>query len=134
MSTSEARTAIVVTAIGALETSAWSRPSMAPASQSPSSRSVDLRAEDSLPQYSPTPRTSPQSIQSWKNIQKESPQADKSESQYHPGQKIKHAKWGEGLVLNSVLQDDDEIVDIFFEGVGKKKLIASLADLKIIDS
>ncbi len=35
-------------------------------------------------------------------------------------------------MLNSVLQDDDEIVDIFFEGVGKKKLIASLADLKII--
>jgi len=95
---------------------------------------VDLRAEDSLPQYSSTPRTSPQTIQSWKNIQKESPKADKLEPQYHPGQKIKHAKWGEGLVLNSVLQDDDEIVDIFFEGVGKKKLIASLADLKIIDS
>jgi len=95
---------------------------------------VDLRAEDSLPQYSPTPRTSPQIVQSWKKIQKESPQAVKLESQYHPGQKIKHGKWGEGLVLNSVLQDDDEIVDIFFEGVGKKKLIASLADLKIIDS
>ncbi|RLD02759.1 MAG: hypothetical protein DRI65_14295, partial [Chloroflexota bacterium] len=41
-------------------------------------------------------------------------------------------KWGQGLVLNSILQDDDEIVDIFFEGVGKKKLIASLADLKKI--
>jgi DNA helicase-2/ATP-dependent DNA helicase PcrA len=95
---------------------------------------VDLRAEDSLPQYSPTPRTSPQIVQSWKNIQTKSPQAVKLESQYHPGQKIKHGKWGEGLVLNSVLQDDDEIVDIFFEGVGKKKLIASLADLKIIDS
>jgi DNA helicase-2/ATP-dependent DNA helicase PcrA len=95
---------------------------------------VDLRAEDSLPQYSPTPRTSPQIVQSWKNIQTESPQVVKLESQYHPGQKIKHGKWGEGLVLNSVLQDDDEIVDIFFEGVGKKKLIASLADLKIIDS
>ena len=95
---------------------------------------VDLRAEDNLPQYSPRPRTSPQTIQSWKNIQKESTQVDKLESKYHPGQKIRHAKWGEGLVLNSVLQDDDEIVDIFFEGVGKKKLIASLADLKIIDS
>ncbi|MCJ7715941.1 MAG: UvrD-helicase domain-containing protein [Anaerolineales bacterium] len=94
----------------------------------------DLRAEDNLPQYSPTPRKSPQIVQSWKHIQKESPRADKLEPQYHPGQKIKHAKWGEGLVLNSVLQDDDEIVDIFFEGVGKKKLIASLADLKIIGS
>jgi len=92
----------------------------------------ELRAEDGLPQYSPPPRKSTQVVKSWKNIQRESPDTEKMESQYHPGQKIKHGKWGEGLVLNSVLQDDDEIVDIFFEGVGKKKLIASLADLKII--
>jgi DNA helicase-2/ATP-dependent DNA helicase PcrA len=92
----------------------------------------ELRAEDGLPQYSPPPRKSTQVVKSWKNIRRESPDTEKLESQYHPGQKIKHSKWGEGLVLNSVLQDDDEIVDIFFEGVGKKKLIASLADLKII--
>jgi DNA helicase-2/ATP-dependent DNA helicase PcrA len=94
---------------------------------------LELRADDSLPQYSPAPQKSAQVVQSWKNVQGESPGTEKLESQYHPGQKIKHGKWGEGLVLNSVLQDDDEIVDIFFEGVGKKKLIASLADLKIID-
>ncbi len=93
----------------------------------------ELRADDGLPQYLPPPRKSTQAVQSWKNIQRESPDTEKLESQYHPGQKIKHGKWGEGLVLNSILQDDDEIVDIFFEGVGKKKLIASLANLKIID-
>jgi DNA helicase-2/ATP-dependent DNA helicase PcrA len=92
----------------------------------------ELREEDGLSKYSPPPRKSTQVVKSWKNIQRESPDTEKLESQYHPGQKIKHGKWGEGLVLNSVLQDDDEIVDIFFEGVGKKKLIASLADLKII--
>jgi DNA helicase-2/ATP-dependent DNA helicase PcrA len=94
---------------------------------------VELRADDGLAQYSPPLQKRTQVVQSWKNIQGESPDTKKLESQYHPGQKIKHGKWGEGLVLNSVLQDDDEIVDIFFEGVGKKKLIASLADLKIID-
>ena len=94
---------------------------------------LELRADDGLPYYSPTPRKSAQAVQSWKKIRRESPDTEKLEIQYHPGQKIKHGKWGEGLVLNSVLQDDDEIVDIFFEGVGKKKLIASLADLKIID-
>ncbi len=94
----------------------------------------ELRAEDGLPQYSPAPRKNTQVVKTWKNIQRESPDTEKLESQYHPGQKIKHGKWGEGLVLNSVLQDDDEIVGVFFEGVGKKKLIASLADLKIIGS
>ena len=94
---------------------------------------LELRADNGLPYYSPAPRKSAQAVQSWKKIRRESPDTEKLEIQYHPGQKIKHGKWGEGLVLNSVLQDDDEIVDIFFEGVGKKKLIASLADLKIID-
>jgi DNA helicase-2/ATP-dependent DNA helicase PcrA len=94
---------------------------------------LELRADDDLPQYSPAPRKSTQAVQSWRNIRRDSPGTEKLESQFHPGQKIKHGKWGVGLVLNSVLQDDDEIVDIFFEGVGKKKLIASLADLKIID-
>jgi NADPH-dependent curcumin reductase CurA len=34
-------------------------------------------------------------------------------------------------VLNSRLQDDDEIVDIFFENVGLKRVAASLAKLEI---
>jgi DNA helicase-2/ATP-dependent DNA helicase PcrA len=48
---------------------------------------------------------------------------------YHPGMRVKHSKWGEGMVLNSRLQDDDEIVDIFFEDLGLKKVAASLAPL-----
>jgi NADPH-dependent curcumin reductase CurA len=34
------------------------------------------------------------------------------------------------MVLNSRIQDDDEIVDIFFENVGMKHVAASLANLK----
>jgi len=68
----------------------------------------------------------------WKDLQQKPSRSESLEIQYHPGQKVRHPKWGDGLVLNSQLQDDDEIVDVFFDGVGKKKLIASLADLKTV--
>jgi DNA helicase-2/ATP-dependent DNA helicase PcrA len=62
-------------------------------------------------------------------------QADKlhasTEPRYHPGMRVQHPSWGEGMVLNSRLQDDDEIVDIFFENLGLKKVVASLANLEI---
>lgn len=50
---------------------------------------------------------------------------------YTPGVTVLHPIWGEGLVLNSRLQDDDEIVDVFFAGVGLKRLAASLARLEL---
>ncbi len=54
------------------------------------------------------------------------------QQQYQPGTRVEHPVWGEGLVLNSVLQDDDEIVDIFFEEIGLKRVVASLAKLQLI--
>jgi DNA helicase-2/ATP-dependent DNA helicase PcrA len=50
---------------------------------------------------------------------------------YHPGMRVFHPTWSEGMVLNSRIQDDDEIVDIFFEEVGLKRVAASLARLEI---
>jgi DNA helicase-2/ATP-dependent DNA helicase PcrA len=49
---------------------------------------------------------------------------------YKPGTHVMHPVWGEGMVLSSRLQDDDEIVDIFFENIGMKRVAASLANLK----
>ncbi len=49
---------------------------------------------------------------------------------YHPGAHVVHPVWGDGMVLSSRIQDDDEIVDIFFENVGMKRVAASLANLK----
>jgi DNA helicase-2/ATP-dependent DNA helicase PcrA len=49
---------------------------------------------------------------------------------YLPGAQVQHPVWGAGMVLNSRIQDDDEIVDIFFENVGMKHVAASLANLK----
>ncbi len=93
----------------------------------------ELRAEDSPPGYQAAPdRAKRQMGQSWKDLQEKSSPKIVKENRYQPGEKVDHPKWGQGLVLNSVLQDDDEILDVFFEGVGKKKLIASLVNLKKI--
>jgi DNA helicase-2/ATP-dependent DNA helicase PcrA len=55
----------------------------------------------------------------------------KTEPKYQAGATVFHPVWGEGLVLNSRIQDDDEIVDVFFAGEGLKRLAASLARLEI---
>jgi hypothetical protein len=52
---------------------------------------------------------------------------------FHPGSRVNHAIWGEGMVLNSRNQDDDEIVDIFFQDIGLKRVVASLAKLQVIN-
>jgi DNA helicase-2/ATP-dependent DNA helicase PcrA len=63
--------------------------------------------------------------------QEEPEEEEPAREKYEPGMKVKHPKWGDGVILGSKIQDDDEIVDIFFESVGLKKVIASLASLKI---
>jgi DNA helicase-2/ATP-dependent DNA helicase PcrA len=50
---------------------------------------------------------------------------------FHPGMRVRHPVFEDGMVLNSRIQDDDEIVDIFFENVGLKRVAASLARLEI---
>jgi DNA helicase-2/ATP-dependent DNA helicase PcrA len=54
------------------------------------------------------------------------------ESKFRAGTRVKHPTWGEGIVLDSKIQDNDEIVDVVFNSVGIKRLSASLANLKII--
>lgn len=53
---------------------------------------------------------------------------------YHPGQRVRHPTWGEGMVVDSRIQEDgEETVDVFFESVGFKRVIASLARLDIVN-
>jgi DNA helicase-2/ATP-dependent DNA helicase PcrA len=54
------------------------------------------------------------------------------EARYRAGTRVSHSSWGEGIVLNSRVQDGDEIVDVVFESVGIKRLAASLANLTIL--
>jgi DNA helicase-2/ATP-dependent DNA helicase PcrA len=53
------------------------------------------------------------------------------QQRFQPGAHIVHPVWGEGMVLTSRIMDDDEIVDIFFEDVGLKRVAASLAKLEL---
>jgi DNA helicase-2/ATP-dependent DNA helicase PcrA len=48
--------------------------------------------------------------------------------------RVMHPSWGEGMVLDSRLQDNDETVDVVFESVGIKRLAASLANLSVLKS
>jgi DNA helicase II / ATP-dependent DNA helicase PcrA len=54
------------------------------------------------------------------------------ESRFRAGTHVRHQVWGEGIVLDSRIQDDDEIVDVVFESVGIKRLAASLANLTVV--
>jgi DNA helicase-2/ATP-dependent DNA helicase PcrA len=87
----------------------------------------DLRED---PYSRPSPSRQEEVFRPWDDglPEEDEPQVQK----YSPGMKVKHPKWGKGVILGSELQDGDEIVDIFFDSEGMKKVISSLANLKII--
>ena len=68
----------------------------------------------------------------WQTYRTQPQSASVMETRFRAGTRIHHQIWGDGIVLDSKIQDDDEIVDVVFESVGIKRLSASLANLKII--
>jgi DNA helicase-2/ATP-dependent DNA helicase PcrA len=68
----------------------------------------------------------------WQTHRSQGQPASITSAKYRAGTRVTHPAWGEGIVLDSKLQDDDEIVDVVFNSVGIKRLSASLANLKII--
>jgi ATP-dependent DNA helicase UvrD/PcrA len=77
-------------------------------------------------------RLRPENAPSWRSVSAAQPAAV-TQAQYRAGMRVRHSVWGEGIVLNSRLQDNDETVDVVFESVGIKRLAASLANLQTID-
>jgi len=71
------------------------------------------------------------STHSWRTLSTPEP-AGLKRAMYSAGMRVRHPMWGEGIVLNSRLQDGDETVDVVFESVGIKRLAASLANLTIL--
>ena len=51
---------------------------------------------------------------------------------YKTGQKVRHAKFGDGTVIESKLSGDDEEVTVAFPGIGIKRLAATFAKLEIL--
>jgi len=68
----------------------------------------------------------------WQAYRTQPQSASVMEAKFRAGTRVRHQTWGDGIVLDSRIQDDDEIVDVVFESVGIKRLSASLANLKII--
>jgi len=54
-------------------------------------------------------------------------------SQFSAGQRVRHATFGEGLVVESRAGGGDEIVTVIFEKTGQKRLMASLAHLERLE-
>jgi DNA helicase-2/ATP-dependent DNA helicase PcrA len=52
---------------------------------------------------------------------------------FHAGQRVRHATFGEGLVVESRADRGDEMVTVIFEEAGLKRLMASIARLDRLD-
>lgn len=55
------------------------------------------------------------------------------EMRFRANMRVSHPSWGEGWVLESKIMDGDEVVDVSFDSVGLKRLLASLAGLTIME-
>jgi DNA helicase-2/ATP-dependent DNA helicase PcrA len=55
------------------------------------------------------------------------------EQRFHPDMRVLHPTYGEGVVRKSRLEYGDETVEVYFEGLGLKALVASLSSLEIIE-
>jgi DNA helicase-2/ATP-dependent DNA helicase PcrA len=51
---------------------------------------------------------------------------------FKTGQRVKHAVFGPGMVIESQPADGDEIITVAFEDVGLKRLLGSMAKLKLL--
>jgi len=51
-------------------------------------------------------------------------------TRFRAGQKVRHATFGEGIVVSSTARPDDEEVTVAFPGKGVKRLLATFADLR----
>jgi DNA helicase-2/ATP-dependent DNA helicase PcrA len=56
------------------------------------------------------------------------------ERRYRDGDRVRHARWGDGIVITSKLTRDDEEVQVAFKDpqVGRKTMLASLANLELL--
>jgi DNA helicase-2/ATP-dependent DNA helicase PcrA len=61
------------------------------------------------------------------------PQVEDLEPSFRVGMRVQHPKFGEGIVMESRVDHDEEEVTVAFESVGIKRLAVSLANLEMLD-
>ena len=54
--------------------------------------------------------------------------------QFYPDMQVQHPVYGEGVVRASRLEYGDETVEVYFEGLGLKALVASMSSLEILEA
>ncbi len=54
-------------------------------------------------------------------------------AKYRANMRVKHPDWGPGIILESRMDGSDEVLDVHFESVGFKRLLAGLAKLQILE-
>ena len=67
------------------------------------------------------------------NNQKPAQPAEKPSQRFSPEMRVQHPAYGEGVVRNSRLEYGDETVEVYFEGLGLKALVASMSSLEILE-
>ena len=97
----------------------------------------DLLQTEGSRQFRFRPRQSPRNQTHWRTQPPFTPQPaapkTKKEPTFHDGDSVNHPNWGEGIVLHCKVESDgEETVDVAFESVGIKRLLASLARLEIL--
>ena len=60
------------------------------------------------------------------------PAVSEAETQFKRRQSVEHPKFGVGTVIDSIVIGGEEEVSIAFPGLGVKKFMASIANLKIL--
>ena len=55
---------------------------------------------------------------------------DTRSARYRPGDRVRHERFGEGIVVKSTLTRDDEEVEVAFPKVGLKRLSTAFAPLE----
>jgi DNA helicase-2/ATP-dependent DNA helicase PcrA len=70
-------------------------------------------------------------IPAWK-AESRPKQSAPAEPAYRTGQRVLHATFGEGIVIEAKPADGDAIITVAFEGVGLKRLLSSMAKLEIL--
>ena len=77
--------------------------------------------------------TVPPSSPAGKKVTPPSQPAKPKEQQYKPGDRVRHDKFGEGIILKSEMEQNTEFVEVHFQGkAGKKRLSMDFAKLEKI--
>ena len=110
--------------------SSWSSSSLSSSSKPSGSSQSSYKKSTPWSEPARKPLPKPKHID---NRHEEPERAAPKAQQYKTGQKVSHAKFGEGIVIESKVMGNDEEVSVAFTDMGIKRLAASFAKLEILE-